>query len=318
MHQASPRVDKDALFTEHRSLIFSLAYNIVGTVADAEDVTQNTYLSWVSAPDVINNPRSYLAKIATNQALNLMRSIRNRRETYIGPWLPDPLPTNWVPCQPSHTTVPSDDLPHTMVFPATGLSAYNPEDSVLAAESVSTALLVVLQKLSPRDRAVFLLHDVFDFDYATIAETIGQSQPTTRQIIHRARRQIQSSHTNFTVSPEEHSAVVQRFLHTTQSGDVQSLVSLLAPEVVLITDSGGQVSAARRPVIGANNVARFLLGIANKNQDSIPEFTELNGLLSLLVRKDDVVTATFQVGTAENGRITRIFVTRNPSRLSHL
>ncbi|HEY8590587.1 MAG TPA: RNA polymerase sigma-70 factor [Naasia sp.] len=283
----------DADYHRHRRLIFGIAYDITGSVMDAEDVTQETYIRWRTA-GAVDNPRAYLAKTAANLSLNALRASARRREEYVGPWLPEPLDTGIGPSLPG------------------------PEESVLTADAVSTAMLVVLESLSAAERAAFVLREVFDFDYEDIAAALGRSETATRQLVSRARTQVRLRPRRNEVDAIEHRAVLTRFLDAAATGNVQGLLELLAPDAVLTTDGGGKVNAALRPIMGREKVGRFLVGIADRYRDgAIPEVRELNGLLGVVVWLGDEVLATFQL-EVEGEQVTSVYVMRNPDKLGHL
>ena len=274
-------------FEEHRSLLFTIAYEITGTVTDAEDVLQESYLRWSAVDsDRIGNPRAYLAKTVTRQALNSLRTSQRRREDYIGPWLPEPV-----------VTVP--DVA---------------EDAVLA-DSLSFAVLVVLESLSPEERAVFVLREVFDFPYSEIAEATGKTLTAVRQLAHRAKEHVEARQPRFEVDAQRQKAVTDRFIAATLGGDVQTLMDVLAPGAVLLSDGGGKASAARRPVVGADHVARFLLGIASKPLPRMRvEMSSLNGMPAILIYSGDTIDLAVMVESS-NDHVTGLYLVRNPDKL---
>ena len=218
-------------FARHRSLLFTVAYEMLGSVADAEDVVQETWLRWADVDHtVVRDPRAYLVRIVTRQALNRLRTLARRREEYVGEWLPEPLLTS--------PDVAAD---------------------VELAESVSIAMLTVLETLGPAERAVFVLHEVFETPYDEIADAVGKSPDAVRQIAHRARDHVAARRPRVSVSTTEQQEVVDRFLGATRHGDLQGLLDVLAPDVVLVADGGGFVAAARHPIEGAERVAGFLI-----------------------------------------------------------
>ncbi len=277
-------------FVEHRSLLFTVAYEMLGSAADAEDVVQESWLRW-SAVDQseVREPRAYLVRVVTRQSLNRLRSLSRRREEYVGEWLPEPLLT-------------SPDV----------------AEDVELAESVSIAMLTVLETLGPAERAVFVLREVFDTPYDEIAEAIGKSTAAVRQIAHRAKEHVAARRPRVPVKQEEQAAAVEKFLAAVQGGDLQSLLEVLAPDVVMVADGGGVAAAARKPIHGADKVATFL-GTAWRLK---VEFTSMpisiNGLpgARLDIRLDDSTTALSFV--VEDGRITRIYAMRNPHKLQRL
>lgn len=293
--QRGPDV-RDAVFATHRGLVFQVAYDILGSIVDAEDVCQDTYLRWIAAPTEPANPRAYLARTAANVALNWLRASSRRREEYVGPWLPDPLPT-------------APD--------ALGPAADDPEQAALMAEAVSAAMLVVLQNLGERERAAFILRDVFDVGYDDIAEALASTPAGARQLVHRARERVHSRKDLLSVTAAEHRAVVGSFVAATQQGDLEALLQLLSPNVVAVTDSGGLVSAARRPVVGADNVMRFLLGLLHKNEGATFGLRDYNGRLAVDIRLDDALIAIFQF-VAADGHLAEVRILRHPDRLARI
>jgi RNA polymerase sigma-70 factor (ECF subfamily) len=280
-------VDHEELFTDYRPLLFTVAYEILGSATDAEDVLQDSYLRWrdVSLASV-TNPRAYLLRTVTRQALNQLRTAQRRREDYVGPWLPEPIRT--VPDASADT---------------------------LLAESVSMAMLLVLETLSPSERAVFVLYEVFGYSYREVAELVGKAEPTVRQIAHRARQHVQARRRRFDPSPEAAAEVVERFLRTTQTGDVEGLMALLAPDVVHMSDGGGKVVAAGRPVTGRAEVAKFLLGVVRKADPGLRvEVTTYNALPALAVF-DGLELAYVLLFEIDNGLIRGLYAVRNPDKL---
>ncbi|CAM5234474.1 RNA polymerase sigma24 factor [Streptomyces xanthochromogenes] len=280
-------VEEDA-FSEHRALLFTIAYEMLGSVADAEDVLQESYLRW-SAVDAagVGHPRAYLVRVVTRQALNHLRAVKARREEYVGTWLPEPIRTG----------------------PAVS------EDVVLA-ESVSMALMLVLETLNPTERAVFVLHDVFGYPHGEIAASVGKSEVTVRQIAHRARMHVHARRRRFEPDSAATREIVQRFLRATSTGEIQTLMDLMAPDVVQMSDGGGKVSAARRPVVGSADVARFVLGVA---RTSITEATEIepatyNGMPAARFLADGELDwlVAFEI---RGGLITGLYALRNPDKL---
>lgn len=282
-----------AVFDRHRSLLFTLAYELLGSVADAEDVVQDTYLRWEGRPaGPVENPRAYLARVVTRLSLNRLRTLARRREDYVGPWLPEPLLT-------------SPDV----------------AEDVMLAESVSLALLVVLESLGPRERAVFVLREVFGYSYDEIARAIGSTTAAVRQTAHRARQHVQARRPRFAADQAAAERVRAEFERTTLTGDLRGLMEVLAPEVVLLSDGGGVVSAARRPIRGADPVARFLLGVVAKAGDgaveSQLEHAVLNGGPGWLTRSGEQVTSAIQVVVTDD-RIAQILMVNNPEKLDAL
>jgi RNA polymerase sigma-70 factor (ECF subfamily) len=280
-------MNEDA-FARHRSLLFTVAYEMLGSAADAEYLVQETWLRWADVDHAaVRDPRAYLVRIVTRQALNRLRSLARRREDYIGEWLPEPLLTS--------PDVAAD---------------------VELAESVSIAMLTVLETLGPAERAVFVLHEVFDTPYDEIAEAVDKSPDAVRQIAHRARDHVAARRPRMPVSTTEQQEAVDRFLAAARHGDLQGLLDVLAPDVVLVSDGGGLVAAARRPIQGAEPVASFVLrGL--RSVDFEAKAVWLNG--SPAIRLDIAGQVDTAVSLAvENGRITRIYAIRNPHKLARL
>ena len=275
------------VFEEHRSLLFTIAYEITGTATDAEDVVQDSFLRWSAVDaETVQNPRAYLAKTVTRQALNSLRAARRRREDYIGPWLPEPVVT-----------------------------APDVADNAVLSESLSFAMLVVLETLSPDERAVFVLREVFDFPYAEIADATDKSLAAVRQIASRAKAHVRARQPRFAVDARRQRAVAERFLTALLGGDMQELMDVLAPGAVLLSDGGGKVTAARRPVIGADNIARFLAGIAKTPvPDMRVEKSVLNGMPALIVFSGDRVDLVALIESSTD-HVTGVYLVRNPDKL---
>jgi RNA polymerase sigma-70 factor (TIGR02957 family) len=275
-------------FARHRNLLFTVAYEMLGSASDAEDVVQETWLRWADVDHaVVRDPRAYLVRIVTRQALNRLRTLARRHEDYVGEWLPEPLLTS--------PDVAAD---------------------VELAESLSMAMLTVLETLGPAERAVFVLREVFETPYDEIAEAVGKSPAAVRQIAHRARDHVAARRPRMPVSATEQQVAVDRFLAAVRHGDLQDLLDVLAPDVVLVADGGGLVAAVRRPIAGAERVAAFLIAAAR----SVAFETKavwLNG--SPAVRIDIGGELDTAVSLAvENGRIARIYAIRNPHKLTGL
>jgi RNA polymerase sigma-70 factor (ECF subfamily) len=278
----------DEAFTRHRSLLFTVAYEMLGSAVDAEDVVQETWLRWSGVDHVeIRDPRAYLVRIVTRQALNRLRTRARRREEYVGEWLPEPLAT-------------SHDLAHDLEL----------------AESVSIAMLTVLETLGPAERAVFVLREVFDVSYDEIAEAVGKTPAAVRQIAHRARDHVAARRPRMPVSTTEQQQAVERFLAAVRNGDVQGLLDVLAPDVVVVADGGGLVVAAPRPIRGAARVASFLVNAA-KTAAFEGTAVWLNGAPAARIDVAGTIDTAMSV-TVDGGRITHIFAVRNPHKLAGL
>jgi RNA polymerase sigma-70 factor (ECF subfamily) len=278
----------DGPFVTHRSLLFTVAYEMLGTAADAEDVVQETWLRWADVDHAeVRDPRAYLVRIVTRQALNRLRTLGRRREDYVGEWLPEPLLT-------------SPDV----------------ADDVVLVESVSIAMLTVLETLGPTERAVFVLREVFDTPYEEIAAAVDKSPAAVRQIAHRAREHVTARRPRMDVSASEQQAVVGRFLDAIHTGDVQALLDVLAPDVVLVADGGGLAPAFPRPVAGAKRVARLLSRLAGAVEAQVAS-THLNGGPAVRVELDGELNTAVSLAI-EGGRVTRIYAIRNPQKLARL
>lgn len=277
-------------FVAHRNLLFTVAYELLGSAADAEDVLQETWLRWVKVDLAqVRDPRAYLVRITARQSLNRLRTMARRKEAYVGPWLPEPL-----------------------------LTAPDVAEDVELAESVSLALLLVLETLSPTERVVFVLRDVFDLSYDEIAAAIEKSSAAVRQIAHRARQHIEDRRPRRAVSARQARAVVDAFQRAVATSDLQGLLDVLAPDVVLVGDGGGVKQAPLRQVTGADKVARLFFGGLRRVDAAITaDFTVVNGNPALLVHLDgelDGVLA-FQI---EDAYITGLYYVRNPAKLSRI
>ena len=274
-------------FIAHRSLLFTVAYEMLGSAADAEDVVQETWLRWAGVDHAaIEFPRAYLVQMVTRQALNRLRTLSRRREDYVGEWLPEPL-----------------------------LTGPDVAEDVELAESVSLAMLTVLETLGPTERAVFVLREVFDTPYDEIAATVGKTPATVRQIARRAREHVAARRPRMRVDPAEQQAVVTQFLHALSTGNLQGLMHVLAPDVVAIADGGGVMPAARRPITGARKLAALFLVLA-QTREFAATTVWLNGMPGVRLEFDAGVTAISLV--VENGQITRLYAVSNPHKLGHL
>ena len=295
------------VFLGHRELLFSVVYNMLGSVSDTEDVLQETWLAWArhsSKPvrDEIDNPRAYLVRIAVNQALTRQASISRRRETYVGPWLPEPLMTQ-TPDAHDH---------------ARAAGAADAAESAVRNESVSMALLVVLETLTPLERAVFVLREVFGYSHGEIAEILGRSTSAIRQLAHRAREHVQARRPRYQADPEVRQQVTERFLAAALGGDLAGLMNLLAPDVTLWTDGGGKAPSALRPVLGRDKVARTLHGYAgNSRQPHLDiHYRHVNGDPSAVVFSGDSTYAVMIVDVnRDTGQVTDVYLVTNPDKL---
>jgi len=273
-------------FVAHRSLLFTVAYEMLGSAADAEDVLQESWLRWAGADlSQVRDPRAYLIRVVTRQALNRLRALARSREDYVGEWLPEPLLT-------------SPDV----------------AEDVELAESVSFAMLTVLETLGPAERAVFVLREVFEMPYDEIAEAVGKSAGAVRQIARRAREHVAARRPRVRVSRAEQQAVVERFLAALRTGRLQELMEVMAPDVVLIADGGGLAAAVLVPVNGAERVARLL---ARASLSALASKTMwLNGAPGARIEVAGEPAAVSLV--VEDGRVTRVYLVRNPQKLTRL
>lgn len=277
-------------FVAHRNLLFTVAYEMLGSAADAEDVLQEVWLRWVRVDLAqVRDQRAYLVRITTRQSLNRLRTMKRRKEAYVGPWLPEPM-----------------------------LTAPDVAQDVELAESLSMALMLVLETLSPTERVVFVLREVFVVSYDEIAAAVDKSAAAVRQIAHRARQHVDARRPRSVVSQSETRAVLESFRRAFETGDLQGLLDVLAPDVVLMSDGGGVKQAAPRPVVGADKVARFVLGGSGKAEDRLTvDPTVVNGNPALVLRLDGEIDGVVAI-RVEDGRITGLYYVRNPEKLTRV
>ncbi|MEV4112193.1 RNA polymerase sigma-70 factor [Nonomuraea sp. NPDC049695] len=277
-------------FLAHRNLLFTVAYEMLGSAADAEDALQETWLRWVKIDmGQVSDQRAYLVRIVTRRSLDRLRVMKRRKEAYVGPWLPEPL-----------------------------LTAPDVAEDVELAESVSMALMLVLETLSPTERAVFVLREVFDIGYEEIAAAVGKTPATVRQIAHRARRHVDARRPREAVSPSQARAAVESFQRALETRDLQGLLDVLAPEVVLVSDGGGVKQAVPRPITGAGKVARMIVsGLGKADIALTSEPTVVNGNPALILRVDGEIDGVIAV-RVEDARITGLYYVRNPRKLTRI
>ena len=277
-------------FLAHRNLLFTVAYEMLGSAADAEDVLQETWLRWAGVDfGAVHDQRAYLVRITTRQALSRLRTLGRRKESYVGPWLPEPM-----------------------------LTAPDVAEDVELADSVSMAMLLVLETLMPTERAVFVLREVFDLSYDEIAEAVGKSPATVRQIAHRARAHVAARRPRGPVSPAETADALEAFRRATETGDLQHLLDILAPDVVFLGDGGGVVQAVRTPVVGVDRVARLLtVGLGRLPATASLQSAQVNGYPALILRLDGEIDTVLAVRIDE-GLITGLYAVRNPEKLSRM
>jgi len=277
-------------FVAHRNLLFTVAYELLGSAADAEDVLQETWLRWVGVDlDTVRDQRAYLVRVATRQALTRLRTLARRKESYVGPWLPEPL-----------------------------LTAPDVAEDVELADSVSMAMLLVLETLTPTERAVFVLREVFDLGYDEIAEAVDKSPAAVRQIAHRARAHVAARRPRGVASPAETRAALEAFQRAVETGDLQSLLDILAPDVVALSDGGGVKQAMLRPIVGADRVARlFAVGLDMVGAEMSVEPVQVNGCPALIMRLNGEIDGVVAV-RIDDGFVTGLYYVRNPEKLSRV
>lgn len=283
------RPESVEIFDDYRPLLFSIAYRMLGTVMEAEDILQEAFLRWQMAPhDEVEMPKSYLSSIVTRLSIDYLRSAQYRREEYIGPWLPEPFITD---------------------------SSANPDQMLTLSESLSTAFLVLLESLKPVERAVFLLREVFDYDYPAIAQIVGKSEANCRQIVSRARKHIAENRPRFEVSPAQQSLVLEQFLQSANTGDVEGLLDVLEQDVTWFSDGGGAPGVAKKPIHGAKIVIRFVLNLvrqAPENTTTRP--AELNGRPGYIIYVDGRPFTALSFSFTGD-RIKAIYAVANPDKL---
>ena len=290
-----------AAFARERSMLVGVAYRMLGSVSDAEDVVQEAWLRWARVDtETVADPRAFLVRTVTRLAIDRLRRIKARRETYVGPWLPEPLLTG-----PDAAAAPVAD----------------PAADVDRAESVSMAMLVVLETLSPLERSVFVLHEAFGYPYADIADILGRNPATVRQLAHRAREHVQARRPRFEADAAKRRAATERFLQAALGGDMTELLELLAPDATLWADGGGKAKAPRRPIVGRDKIARFFVGISG---EMIPpggsmEITEVNSgpAVVLYISGRPFATAMVELDP-DNGQIAVIRLIGNPDKMTGL
>jgi RNA polymerase sigma-70 factor (ECF subfamily) len=283
-HTETPLVQH---WTAHRNLLFTVSYEMLGSAADAEDVLQEVWLRWAEVVlEEVRDPRAYLVRMTTRLSLNRLRSLARRREDYVGTWLPEPV-----------------------------LTAPDVAEDVELADSVSTAMLLVLETLPPTERAVFVLREVFDLPYDEIAAAVEKSEAAVRQIASRARTHVAERRPRASVSAAERDAVIEKFRAATAGGDLQSLMDVLAPDVVLMTDGGGKVQAALNPIYGRDKVFRFLTAVTPDALELEPVWLNGSPAIQFVIagRRDGVGTML-----VEDGVVTRLFLVRNPDKLARV
>lgn len=276
-------------FNDQRPLLFSIAYRMLGSAADAEDILQEAFLRWQESGVQPESLKAYLSTIVTRLCINQLHSAKAQREEYIGPWLPEPLTTE------------------------------TPDRAIKLADSLSMAFLVLLENLSPVERAVFLLRDVFEYEFSEIAGVVEKSETNCRQILRRARKKLSLRRSDRSATQELKQRLVQQFLQASLDGNLDGLLAVLAEDITLYSDGGGKVAAALNPILGVQNVARFLLGVRKKEASRLTNvrMTLLNGEPGLLLYQDDEVIGAMEFEVV-NGRIRNLFIINNPDKLRRL
>jgi RNA polymerase sigma-70 factor (ECF subfamily) len=276
-------------FEALRGRLFGLAYRMLGSRADAEDIVQETYVRWHEvAHGRIENAEAWLVTATTRLAIDRLRRLKTEREAYVGPWLPEPIVT---------------EAP--------------PDRNLELAHDLSIAFLTLLERLAPEERAAFLLHDVFDVDYGAIASVIERSEAACRQVVHRARGRVRGDRKRFDVTEPAKAALLQKFMAAIEARDEQALLALFAPEATWTADGGGKAAAARLPIVGADRIAKLLLGLREKfwAVDRAMEIATVNGETGLCIRDGSRLTATMSIAT-DGERILAVYAVVNPDKLA--
>ncbi len=279
-------------FSQHRRLLFSVAYRMLGSASDADDILQDAFIRWRQRPvGDIESPRRYLVTIVSRLCINQLRSARVQREQYVGQWLPEPLPT----------------------------TDGEPSDELLAGETISMAFMLLLERLNPIERAVFLLREVFSYEYAEIAAIVTRSEETCRQVLHRAHEHLKRERTRFVASPEQHENLLKRFLAASLHGDVDGLVSVLSRDVALYADGGGKAAAVPNAIFGADRVVRLLANAVKKfaPADAVSRLMHINGQLAIVAYGGSEPRTVILVDAQDDG-IRQIFLVSNPDKLRHI
>lgn len=276
----------------HRRQLFGIAYRMLGSIADAEDIVQDAFLRWETYPEweQVRSPKAWLVTTVTRLCIDLLRSARHQREEYVGVNLPEPL---------------------------VELDSSRPDQEAALSDSLTTGFLLMLETLSPIERAVFLLREGFDLDYEQIAAAVGKSEANCRQIISRSKEHLAQRRTRFQAVRSEGESLVRTFFAACQSGDPSQVLATLAPQATMYADGGGRVKAAGRPVIGADNVARFFIGIRRFSGDPIVRLARINGTVGALFYEGGKLKQTMSFEIIDD-RIETISIMRNPDKLAHL
>ena len=285
-------VDRVESFEKHRPLLFSIAYRMLGSIQDAEDMVQEAFLRWQQAPaDAVQSPKAYLTAVVTRLCIDRLRSARAQREQYVGVWLPEPLPTAQVP----------------------GVA-----DTAALAESLSMAFLVLLESLSPLERAVFLLREVFEYGYAEIARIVGRNEAHCRQMFRRSRQRIAARRPRFRVSPEQQDRLVRQFVRACATGDMEGLLALLAEDIVLYSDGGGMAGTARKPIYGRARVARLIAALLRKAPPTLTlHLARINGQPGVIAYADGKPLGVLVFDSAED-RLQTAYLVVHPEKLRRI
>jgi RNA polymerase sigma-70 factor (ECF subfamily) len=280
-------MNRTEIFNECRPLLMAIAYRMLGSRADAEDAVQETFLRWQQSNEEPTSPKSYLSTIITRLCIDQLRSARAQREVYVGPWLPEPVMTEG--------------------------------STVEMAESLTMAFLIMLETLGPAERAAFLLHDVFDFDYPEIAQMIGKSEANSRQMVFRARERLIKRRRRFEPTLEETERITSRFIETTRNGDLSGLMAMFAEDAIMTSDGGGKARAALNPVHGAGAIARFIMGVLKKNEgwNAVHTATEVNGQPAF-VTSIGGQPISVMILDVDDGVIQNLFIVVNPDKLRNI
>lgn len=282
--------DPHHVFVAHRNLLFTVAYDMLSSVGDAEDVVQDVWLRWMRVDHTgIENPRSYMVRIAVRQSLDRLRQLRRARENYVGPWLPEPL---WT--------------------------APDPAEGVPDRGGIAIGMLVVLETLSPLERSAFVLHEVFGFAHGEIAEILRRSPGAVRQLVHRAREHVRARRPRFDVDPDTARAAAERFVEAAVGGSIPELLDVLAPDVVLHNDGGGVVRAALRPIRGADKLARLFAHIGPQYSGLTYRWTLQGGAPTVVGLADGIPRVVLSFDTDPTGRVTAIYGNLNPDKIAHM
>lgn len=285
--------DAAAGFEPNRARLFGLAYRMLGSRAEAEDVVQEAYVRWhQSDRDAIRNAEAWLVTAATRLAIDRLRALKTEREAYVGPWLPEPI---------MHDTPPA------------------PDRHLELASDLSVAFLVLLERLGPEERAAFLLHEVFEFDYGEIAAILEKSADACRQIVHRGRTRIRQARKRFEATEEAKAALLRKFTEAVNARDERSLIALFAPDATWTADGGGRAAATPRPIVGAERIARLVRGLLERLRSDIltMELVDVNGETGLCLRVNGQITAVMSILT-DGDRIHEVFAVVNPDKLGTL